>query len=199
MTAPRHALRRAAVGAFLSLAGFAALGSAFLARASHAAEPVPAASFHQLTANSLGGEAVAFQQYAGKVVLAVNVASQCGFTPQYAGLEKLFEELAPKGLVVLGFPSNEFGGQEPGSATEIQTFCKKNYGVSFPMFQKLVTKPGPEQSPVYRFLTAGRDAPSWNFCKYLVGKDGKVISFFPSKVKPEDPELRNAIDAALAG
>lgn len=166
-------------------------------RAAHAADAPAAASFHDLGAKTLTGQEVSFKDYAGKVVLAVNVASQCGFTPQYKGLEKLFEELGPKGLVVLGFPSNEFGGQEPGSAEEIQTFCKRNYGVTFPMFQKLATKPGPEQSPIYRFLTAGREAPSWNFGKYLVGKDGKVIAYFPSKVTPEDPKLREAIETAL--
>ncbi len=167
--------------------------------AAYAAEtPSATSSFYGLGATSLAGEPVSFQQYAGKVTLAVNVASQCGFTPQYKGLEKLYTELSPKGLVVLGFPSNEFGGQEPGSADEIQTFCKKNYGVTFPMFQKLVTKPGPAQSPIYGFLTSGRDAPSWNFCKYLIGKDGQVIAFFPSKVTPDDPKLRDAIEAALA-
>jgi len=164
----------------------------------HAADPAAASSFHDLGAKTLTGQEVSFKDYAGKVVLAVNVASQCGYTPQYEGLEKLFEVLGPKGLVVAGFPSNEFGGQEPGSPDEIQTFCKRNYGVTFPMFQKLVTKPGPEQSPVYRFLTEGREAPTWNFCKYLVGKDGKVIAFFPSKVTPEDPKLREAIETALA-
>ncbi|MBK7973244.1 MAG: glutathione peroxidase [Deltaproteobacteria bacterium] len=166
-------------------------------RVAHAADAPPAASFHDLGARTLTGQDVPFKDYAGKVVLAVNVASQCGYTPQYQGLQKLSEALGPKGLVVVGFPSNEFGGQEPGSAEEIQTFCKRNYGVTFPMFQKLVTKPGPDQSPIYRFLTAGREAPGWNFCKYLVGKDGKVVAFFPSKVAPEDRTLREAIETAL--
>ncbi len=196
-----HSTRRlgAHIAVAFGLTVLAAAASTLVVRASHASEAAATGSFHTLRATSLGGEPVDFQQYAGKVVLAVNVASQCGFTPQYAGLEKLYAELAPKGLVVLGFPSNEFGGQEPGTAAEIQTFCKKNYGVSFPMFQKLVTKPGPEQSPVYRFLTEGREAPSWNFCKYLVGKNGQVIAFYPSKVTPGDADLRKAIDAALGG
>jgi glutathione peroxidase len=99
---------------------------------------------------------------------------------------------------VLGFPSNDFGGQEPGTADEIQTFCKKNYGVTFPMFTKLVTKAGPDQSPVYHLLGASGNLPSWNFSKYLVGKNGKVIAFFPSKVTPESQELHAAIEAALA-
>ena len=106
-------------------------------------------------------------------------------------------DLSGKGFEILGFPSNEFGGQEPGSAEEIQTFCERNYGVTFPMFSKLVTKPGADQSPVYAFLTKSNPAPNWNFCKYLVGKDGKVIAFFPSKVTPESKELRDAIDKAL--
>jgi glutathione peroxidase len=155
-------------------------------------------SFYSLQTKTLGGQPADLSQFAGKVTLVVNVASECGFTPQYKGLEALHEELSSKGFSVLGFPSNEFGGQEPGSPEQIQTFCKKNYGVSFPMFSKLVTKPGPEQSPVYAYLTRGGDAPNWNFCKYLVGKDGRVIHFFPSKVTPESKELREAIAAALA-
>jgi glutathione peroxidase len=199
MTSSHSPARRSIVlGALLVAAAGAAAWSGAVTRPASAAGEAAGTSFYDLAAKSLEGEPVPFQQYAGKVTLAVNVASQCGFTPQYKGLEKLYSDLSPKGLVVLGFPSNEFGGQEPGSAAEIQTFCKKNYGVTFPMFQKLVTKPGAEQSPVYRFLTDGRDAPSWNFCKYLVGKDGRVIAFFPSKVTPDDPQLRHAIDAALA-
>jgi glutathione peroxidase len=153
--------------------------------------------FYQLKTKTLQGEPADLSQYAGKVALVVNVASQCGFTPQYAGLESLHEEMKEQGFVVLGFPSNDFGGQEPGSADEIATFCKKNYGVTFPMFTKVVTKEGPDQSPIYAFLGEGGDLPSWNFCKYLVGKDGKVVQFFPSKVAPEAPELRAAIEKAL--
>jgi glutathione peroxidase len=147
---------------------------------------------------TLAGQPADLAQYEGKVALVVNVASQCGFTPQYAGLEKLYDELKGKGFVVLGFPSNDFGGQEPGSPDEIASFCKKNYGVTFPMFSKLVTKAGPEQSPIYTYLGKTGSLPSWNFSKYLVGKDGRVIQFFPSKVTPEAPELRAAIDKALA-
>jgi glutathione peroxidase len=155
-------------------------------------------SLYSLKTTTLAGKPADLGQFAGKVTLAVNVASQCGFTPQYKGLQALYQDLAPKGFAVLGFPSNEFGGQEPGGPEEIQTFCEKNYGVSFPMFSKLVTKPGPEQSPIYAYLTRIGSAPNWNFCKYLVGKDGKVIAFFPSKVTPESKELRDAIEAALA-
>ncbi len=161
------------------------------------AAPGRAGSLFDLKAKSLQGKEVDLSGYRGKVLLVVNVASQCGFTPQYEGLEALHKELSGKGLVVLGFPSNEFGGQEPGTADEIATFCKRNYGVTFPMFAKSVVKPGPDQSPVYAFLTASGNVPSWNFCKYLVGKDGRVRAFFPSKVTPQAPELRDAIAAEL--
>jgi glutathione peroxidase len=159
--------------------------------------PVPAESFHDLKTTTLGGAPADLSDYRGKVVLAVNVASECGLTPQYAGLQKLHDALSGRGFTVLGFPSNEFGGQEPGSAEQIQTFCSRNYGVSFPMFSKLETKPGPGQSPVYQFLTSGRPAPAWNFAKYLVGKDGTTVQFFDSRVTPEDPALRTAIEQAL--
>jgi glutathione peroxidase len=154
-------------------------------------------SFYSMQTTTLQGKPADLKQYAGKVSLVVNVASECGYTPQYKGLQALHQELQARGFNVLGFPSNEFGGQEPGSAEQIQTFCQRNYGVTFPMFAKLATKPGPEQSPLYAFLTKGGDVPKWNFSKYLVGKDGKVIAFFPSKVAPEAPELREAIETAL--
>jgi glutathione peroxidase len=167
--------------------------------AAHAAGgPVSADSFYALKTTTLQGQPAELSQYAGKVALVVNVASQCGFTPQYAGLEKLYEELKGRGFVILGFPSNDFGGQEPGSPEEIATFCKKNYGVTFPVFSKLVTKAGPEQSPLYGYLGQSGSLPAWNFGKYLLGKDGKVVKYFPSKVTPESPELREAIEAALA-
>jgi glutathione peroxidase len=159
--------------------------------------PVSSDSFYALKTNTLAGKPAELGQFAGKVTLVVNVASQCGFTPQYKGLEALHEELQAKGFSVLGFPSNDFGGQEPGSPDEIQTFCEKNYGVTFPMFGKLVTKAGPEQSPIYAYLGKTGNLPNWNFCKYLVGKDGKVVAFFPSKVTPESKELRDAIEKAL--
>jgi glutathione peroxidase len=155
-------------------------------------------SFYALAATTLSGQPAPLSQYAGKVSLVVNVASQCGYTPQYDGLEKLWREYGPKGLIVMGFPSNEFGGQEPGSPEEIASFCRLNYGVDFPMFEKVRTKPGAGQSPVYAFLTAGGSVPSWNFGKFLVGKDGAVKGFFPSSVAPDSAALRQAIDAALA-
>src|SRR5262245_24812195 len=158
--------------------------------------PVPD-SLYSLKTTTLAGQPADLSQYKGKVALVVNVASQCGFTPQYAGLEKLYEEYKDKGAVVLGFPSNDFGGQEPGTPEEITEFCKKNYGVTFPMFSKVVTKAGPDQSPVYGFLGASGSLPSWNFAKYVVGKDGKVVTFFNSKVTPESRDLRDALDGAL--
>jgi glutathione peroxidase len=174
----------------------AALGLAVLLPAvAFAADPD---SLYALEVTSLQGAKAPLSQYAGKVTLVVNVASQCGYTPQYAGLQKLHEELKARGFSVLGFPSNEFGGQEPGSAEEIQTFCKKNYGVTFPMFSKVVTKAGQEQSPVYAYVGKGGQLPAWNFSKYVVDKNGKVVAFFPSKVAPESPELRKAIEEALA-
>jgi len=156
----------------------------------------PAQSLHEFKVNSLDGKPVDLAQYKGKVVLVVNVASKCGNTPQYAGLEKLYTENKDKGFVILGFPSNDFGGQEPGTPQEIATFCTLNYHVTFPMFEKVKVK-GEGESPVYQFLTNGFPEPDWNFTKYLVDKNGKVIQEFPSKVKPESEELRDAIDTAL--
>lgn len=171
------------------------------ARDASAPAPAPthAMGFYSLDATDIDGKPQELSQYSGQVALVVNVASECGYTPQYAGLQELYTELAPRGFVVLGFPSNDFGGQEPGSAAEIKTFCTQNYHVTFPMFGKVVTKADAQQSPVYGHLvnTTGK-LPSWNFCKYLVGRDGKVIAFYPSKVAPNDAELRQAIETALA-
>ncbi len=139
------------------------------------------------------------KQYDGKVLLIVNTASKCGFTPQYEGLEKLHAKYADKGFAVLGFPSNDFMQQEPGSEQEIQEFCTLTYGVKFPMFEKVhVTKD--EATPLYQRLAAasGERYPSWNFYKYLVGRDGKVVGDFSSKVKPDDAELVAAIEKAIA-
>jgi len=160
--------------------------------------PVSADSLYSLKTTTLQGQPADLSQYSGKVALVVNVASHCGFTPQYAGLEKLYEELKDRGFVVLGFPSNDFGEQEPGSPDEIVSFCKKNYGVTFPLFSKLVTKAGPEQSPVYSLLGRSGSLPSWNFGKYLLDKEGRVVQYFSSNVTPESPELRQAIEKALA-
>ena len=155
-------------------------------------------SFYDLKTSYLDGKPADLSVFRGKVTLVVNVASKCGFTPQYEGLEKLHAELSGKGFAVLGFPSNDFGQQEPGSAQEIAQFCKLTYGVTFPMFSKVVTKSGPDQSPVYTLLGSTGHLPAWNFSKYVVGKDGKILAFFPSEVTPESPELRGAIMKALA-
>jgi glutathione peroxidase len=136
--------------------------------------------------------------YRGKVTLVVNVASYCGYTPQYDGLEKLHRELQPKGFAVLGFPSNDFGEQEPDAPQQIADFCRLTYDVTFPMFAKVVTRPGPGQSSVYQFLGRTGNLPAWNFSKYLVGRNGQVIAFFPSDVTPESDRLRTAIARALA-
>ena len=156
------------------------------------------ASFYDLKVHALDGKPVALSAYRGQVAVVVNVASKCGYTPQYAGLEKLYRELKDKGVVILGFPSNDFGGQEPGTTEEIATFCRLTYDVTFPLFEKSVTKSGTGQSPVYTFLGASGNLPSWNFSKYVVGKRGQVVAFFPSKVTPDAPELREAIARALA-
>lgn len=154
-------------------------------------------SFHDLSADTIDKKPQPLAAYKGRVLLVVNTASECGNTPQYAGLEKLHGELKDRGFAVLGFPSNDFGGQEPGSEAEIKKFCAANYKVTFPLFAKVKTK-GEGQSPVYRFLTEKHGEPKWNFHKYLVGKDGQVLRAFPAKLPPDDKELRAAIEAALA-
>jgi glutathione peroxidase len=156
------------------------------------------ASFYDIETKALDGKPGNLAQYKGRVALVVNVASKCGNTPQYAGLEKLYREMKPKGVVILGFPSNDFGGQEPGTAEEIATFCKTTYDVTFPLFEKGVTKAGPTQSPIYQYLGATGNLPRWNFAKYIVGKDGQVVAFFDSKVQPDSPEVKAAIEKALA-
>ena len=155
-------------------------------------------SFYNFKTNTLEGKPADLAMYRGKVSLVVNVASKCGFTPQYEGLEKLQKDMQSKNFNVLGFPSNDFGGQEPGTAAEIGDFCRLTYGVTFPMFEKVVTKAGTGQSPIYSFLGASGNLPAWNFSKYVVGKDGKIVAFFPSKITPEDPALLAAIAKALA-
>ncbi len=152
------------------------------------------------TATSLAGQETPLAEYAGKVVLVVNTASQCGFTPQYEGLEKLWQEHQQDGLVVLGFPCNQFGGQEPGSAEAIGAFCQKNYGVTFPMFEKVDVN-GDNAHPLYQWLRSQKsglmgDKIRWNFTKYLVGRDGKVIKRYAPTTKPE--KIAGDIAKALA-
>jgi glutathione peroxidase len=144
-----------------------------------------------------GGDQL-LSEYKGKVLLVVNVASKCGNTPQYAGLEKLYEQYKDQGLEVMGFPCNQFGGQEPGSMQEIQDFCTTNYGVTFPIFSKIEVK-GSGQSPLYAKLEKTEPAGpvTWNFEKFLVAKDGAVIGRFTPKTKPDDPKVVGAIEQAL--
>ncbi len=157
-------------------------------------------SFYDLETRSLDGEQVPLSTFAGRVALVVNTASECGFTGQYEGLQALHAELGPRGFVVLGFPSNDFGGQEPGGADEIRAFCTQSFGVTFPLFEKVVTRAGPEQSPIFAHLGAATGKlPGWNFGKYLVGRDGQVLGFWPSTTGPGNAGLRAAIEGALAG
>jgi len=137
--------------------------------------------------NSIDGQVIDFSKYKGKTLLLVNVASKCGYTPQYADLQKLNDQFGDK-VTILGFPANNFGGQEPGTNAEISSFCQKNYGVSFQMFEKISVK-GDDQHPLYKWLKekTGQE-PTWNFCKYLIKPDGKVM-FFGSKVNPLDKQI----------
>jgi glutathione peroxidase len=155
-------------------------------------------SFHDFSLKTIDGQDRSLGEYRGKVLLVVNTASECGYTRQYAGLEKLHERFEARGFAVLGFPSNDFGGQEPGSETEIKSFCTTKFGVTFPMFAKIPVK-GDGKHPLYAFLTQqGNPAEvRWNFTKFLVGKDGSVIGRFESKVEPEDPQIVSAVEKAL--
>ncbi len=156
-------------------------------------------SMYTIQTRTLEGQPTNLADYKGKVVLIVNVASRCGFTPQYSELEKLNQKFKDKGLVILGFPCNDFGGQEPGSAKEIRDFCTTTYPVTFPMMEKVQVKTGPGQSELFEFLgTRTGKLPGWNFSKYLVGKDGQPIAFYASSVKPGDAALQQAIEQALA-
>jgi glutathione peroxidase len=155
------------------------------------------ASLYDLDAESLDGQAVDLDQYRGKVALVVNTASKCGLTPQYEGLEKLYRELADQDFVVLGFPSGDFMGQEYGEAAEIREFCSVNYGVTFPLFAKSHVK-GKDRSEVFRLLTEELEEPTWNFTKYVVGRDGRVVARFGPRTAPDNPRLRDTIERALA-
>jgi glutathione peroxidase len=159
-------------------------------------------SVHDIAVKTLGGEDASLGDMAGTTVLVVNVASKCGLTPQYAGLQRLHDRFAARGFTVAGFPCNQFGAQEPGSPEEIGEFCSVNYGVTFPMFEKIEVN-GPNRHPLYTELTATPDAGGeagdiqWNFEKFLVGPDGKIIGRFRPRTEPEDPELVAAIEASL--
>ena len=158
-------------------------------------------SIQNIPLDDINGKPTSLKDYAGKVVLLVNVASKCGFTPQYKGLEAMYEKYKDQGLVVIGVPCNDFGGQEPGSAEVIKQFCTEKYSVTFPLMAKVHTI-GAEQHPLYTALT-GKDSAfkgdiKWNFTKFVIGRDGKVIKRFESKVKPEEAELVHTVETALA-
>ena len=158
-------------------------------------------NIYQFEAELLEGDVKALADYKGKVMLIVNTASKCGFTPQFAGLEKLYEKYKPQGLEILGFPCNQFGGQDPGTNKEIGAFCQRNYGVNFPMFAKVDVK-GPEAHAIFRFLTReakgvlGSQNIKWNFTKFLVGRNGEVLGRYAPTTKPE--ALEADIEKALA-
>ena len=162
----------------------------------------PANSVYDFTLKDIDGKDTSLSQYHGKVLLLVNVASRCGFTPQYAGLEALYEKYKDRGLVILGFPANNFMSQEPGTNEEIKSFCSLKYNVTFPMFSKISVK-GSDIHPLYQYLTDKQTDPQfggdvkWNFNKFLVGRDGKIIARFEPPVKPDSDEMTQAIEKAL--
>jgi glutathione peroxidase len=161
-----------------------------------------ATSIHDFTVKTIDGADKSLASYKGKALLIVNVASKCGLTPQYSGLEALHEAYGARGLAVLGFPANEFGAQEPGTEKEISEFCRTNYGVKFDMFSKVVVK-GDGIHPLFEHLTSKDTNPAfggvirWNFNKFLIGKDGQILGRFEPEVEPGSPELKAAIEKAL--
>lgn len=181
-------------------AGLTAMAMQAVMPAQPGATAAPSKSVLDLTMKRIDGTEESLKAYAGKVVLFVNVASKCGYTKQYAGLEKLYESRKASGLVILGFPSNDFGGQEPGSNKEVAEFCSATYGVTFPMFEKISVK-GDDAHELYKLLAAQPDpvggAPKWNFTKYLVDRSGRVVAKFGSGTKPESDELTSKIDELL--
>jgi glutathione peroxidase len=156
-----------------------------------------ASSIYDFTLDALNGTPTPLAAYKGKVMLVVNVASQCGFTPQYEGLQALYVKYKDRGLVIAGFPANNFGGQEPGTNAEIGAFCRSKYGVTFPMFSK-ISVAGKDQAPLYQFLTQTGGEIQWNFTKFLIDRNGKVIQRFESDVEPDSPAIVKAIESALS-
>lgn len=158
-----------------------------------------AGSIYDFTMNNIDGKPTSLKKFRGKALLVVNVASKCGNTPQYEQLEAIYKKYEKKGLVVLGFPANNFGGQEPGSNEEIKTFCTSKYDVTFPMFSKISVK-GEDIAPLYKWLLAQSNSTTdvdWNFAKFLVGKNGTTVQRFSARTKPDDPQVVAAIEAAL--
>lgn len=186
----------AAVVLIALILGTVLVGRAFSAGMTRA-QTADARSLYDLDLQTLDGRPAGLDQYRGTVALVVNTASKCGLTPQYEGLEALHRELVDRGFTVLGFPSNDFLGQEPGSAAEIIRFCRDTYDVSFPLMAKSKVK-GDDRSEAYQILAAELEEPSWNFTKYVVGKDGRVLARFGPRTQPDDPRLRQAIEEALA-
>lgn len=204
---PAHCSGRLLVS-LLFVALLAAVPVALL-RAAPATQPAdsketrPVPPVLQFTMPSLEGQPVDLSRYQGKVLLVVNTASKCGHTPQYAQLQQLHDRYQDKGLVVLGFPANDFKNQEPGTDADIKSFCEQNYGVSFPMFSKIHVV-GPEKAPLYQYLTSESSNPKfpgevkWNFEKFLISRDGEVVGRFRSGIKPLSDEVVTAIEAELA-
>ncbi|MFM2045864.1 MAG: hypothetical protein RLY86_4440 [Pseudomonadota bacterium] len=170
-------------------------GVAAMSAHASAASGAPSGA-HQFTFHRIEGGDLPLSDYAGKAVLVVNTASLCGFTPQYKGLQTLWEMYRDKGLVVLGVPSNDFGGQEAGTEAQIQEFCAVTFAVDFPMTGKSVVK-GDDAHPFYRWAAAEKGAPRWNFHKYLIGPDGALVGAYGSHTAPDSPELRRAVEAVL--
>jgi len=174
----------------LAISAFSLLASSFIAHA----------DLQKIEFKDIEGKKTSLKAYEGKVILAVNVASKCGLTPQYSALESLYQKYKDKGLVVIGFPCNDFGGQEPGTLEEIKAFCSTKYQVTFPMMDKLHVK-GDKQHPLYAAMT-GKDSPfpgvvKWNFGKFLIGKDGKLVARFGPRTTPDDTKVTEAIEKAL--
>ena len=190
-----HRLRSEAQG----WQGLVVLGMVMLAAT--VAAGASGGSVYDYTLDSIDGSPTPLSTYKGKVVLLVNVASRCGFTPQYSALEAIYEKYKDQGFVILGFPANNFGGQEPGTNAEIKTFCSTKYNVTFPMFSKVSVK-GDDTTPLYQFLTQHANPAlageiKWNFTKFLVDRNGNVVARFEPPVKPDSPEVVNAIEKLL--
>ncbi|MEB2779194.1 glutathione peroxidase [Algoriphagus sp. C2-6-M1] len=187
------------LGCLLLLVSAYTISKTHKSKATSIAENTMEKSFYEFTMKDLEGKDVDFSSFKGKKIMVVNVASKCGYTPQYEALQKLYSENS-KNLVILGFPANNFGGQEPGSNDEIKSFCSENYGVTFPMFEKISVK-GFDKHPIYRWLSDAElngwnnEEPAWNFCKYILDEKGELIKFFPSKVDPLDKEIIDIINA----
>ncbi len=179
------------------LRGYFVLGLVlFMATSSFAASNV-----YDFTLPSIDGKPMPLSEFKGKVLMMVNVASRCGFTPQYSALEALYEKYKDKGLVIVGFPANNFGAQEPGTNQEIKTFCSRTYNVTFPMYAKVSVK-GSDQTPLYTYLTSDAQGPAageikWNFTKFLVDRNGKVVKRFEPDVTPDSPQVVNEIETLL--